>query len=64
METEKTELIQKMKSGREINKVKHRVRQDHFIYVDKIDLELTLRSYDEPEVHELLLKNVKDILEN
>lgn len=34
METEKTELIQKMKSGREINKVKHRVRKNHFIYVD------------------------------
>jgi len=34
IEEEKTELIKKMKSGQEINKVKHRIQNDSFIYVD------------------------------
>jgi histidine kinase len=34
VEKEKTELIKKMKSGQEINKVKHFIEKDRFIYVD------------------------------
>jgi histidine kinase len=34
MEEEKTDLIRRMKSGREINKVKHCIQKDRFIYVD------------------------------
>ncbi|MBU8849695.1 MAG: PAS domain S-box protein [Desulfobacterales bacterium] len=34
IEDEKTELIKKMKSGQEVNKVKHLVKNDRFIYVD------------------------------
>jgi histidine kinase len=34
IEEEKTELVKKMKSGQEINKVKHSIQDNRFIYVD------------------------------
>ncbi|WP_457552766.1 PAS domain S-box protein [Desulfobacula sp.] len=34
IEEDKIELIKKMKSGQEINKIKHRIQNGHYIYID------------------------------
>ncbi len=55
VKTEKIELVKKMKSGREISKVKHYIQNDSYIYVD---MWVSISRYSDEEV---LLVTINDI---